>query len=1008
MTARTAALLAVLAGAGVAVADTIHRNGFAGRETHWVRADSNVPFDEQSHRISDEHYKNAPTAEYIKIKADPPPGTGDLEYVHYAYPVPPAPVTDKLTVGIWVKAYRDGVQVKARLVLPKEKDPANPDAPLTTTLVGETYRNVRQWQPLTLGNVQELVRRQRPALLARLGREVDTTDAYIDRVLVNVYAGRGVTEVWLDDLEVGPVRPDLAPPKVGPPAGTRGALNATLTKQAKPGATELPPAGPVLKPHAVRFSGGQIIVDDKPFFMLAIRHTDTPLYTLREALFNTVWFPSEASSEQIEEAVRHGMWIVPTVPLPPPAVGPNGSPGSPDAEAVEKGADQVTQFLRRFLSGDAVLMWDLGGGRTAEDIERVRRPAEAIATHDPGRPRAVDLWDGFRKYSPYAEAVGTHRWPLFTSLELRAYGDWLAQRRLLNPLGSMPWTWVQTHLPDWYVTLLAGKPDVDHFDDPVGPHPEQIRVLTYLSLAAGCKGLGFWSDRFLANSHHGRDRLLELALLNSEIDMIKPLLFTAGAAKWIDTSNPNVRAAVFRTENPREPTEVLVLPVWLGPGTQHCPPTGVVPKLTLKVANVPDGAIPWLVSPAGVTEITNVRRVAGGTEIDLVQFDLTAAVVFTTDIGLNGKIVKWQDHTRYRMGQSAATWAHQQAVEQYNKTLATHKRICEAGGPTLEFADEHFERSRACVDRAREYLDNRQYDAAYRDARRALWPLRSLMREHWEKATGPLDCPTASPYATSFYSLPLHWVMARQVQSGRWGGTALAHGQFELSQAAPPEGAAVSSLPGWGVRKNVLDRGLTATAAVVNSAKLADTPPPTPEPLKSRYNDGRVAYRGDEAYRKPPPELGRHCLKLAMTIPEVKDSKGNALPPPAVLERAFLAVDSEVAELAPGQLARISFWVKVPAPIAGSADGLVVYDSAAGEPLGVRIGWTPGWQEFHLYRKLPASGRVAVTFALTGVGTAFVDDVRVEPLVPGGGEPGTPVDPRPVAGQPVARGQGRR
>ncbi|NJK27822.1 MAG: hypothetical protein HC925_03830, partial [Coleofasciculaceae cyanobacterium SM2_3_26] len=43
-------------------------------------------------------------------------------------------------------------------------------------------------------------------------------------------------------------------------------------------------------------------------------------------------------------------------------------------------------------------------------------------------------------------------------------------------------------------------------------------------LSAGCRGLGFWSDQFLAkDTHFGKDRLLELAILNAEIDMLKPV-----------------------------------------------------------------------------------------------------------------------------------------------------------------------------------------------------------------------------------------------------------------------------------------------------------------------------------------------------------------------------------------------------------------------------------------------------------------------------------------------------
>ena len=41
---------------------------------------------------------------------------------------------------------------------------------------------------------------------AQLKRPVNFTDAYIDALVLNVYAGPGPTEVWIDDLESGPGR----------------------------------------------------------------------------------------------------------------------------------------------------------------------------------------------------------------------------------------------------------------------------------------------------------------------------------------------------------------------------------------------------------------------------------------------------------------------------------------------------------------------------------------------------------------------------------------------------------------------------------------------------------------------------------------------------------------------------------------------------------------------------------------------------------------------------------
>ena len=85
-----------------------------------------------------------------------------------------------------------------------------------------------------------------------------------------------------------------------------------------------------------------------------------------------------------------------------------------------------------------------------------------------------------------------------------------------------------------------------------------------------------------------------------------------------------------------------------------------------------------------------------------------------------------------------------------------------------------------------------------------------------------------------------------------------------------------------------------------------------------------------------------------------------------------------------GTLVRVSFWVKVPVPVQAAADGLVVFDSAGGEPLGVRVRYQPNWKQYNLYRRVPADGKVSMTFALTGFGTAYIDDVKIEPMLPAG------------------------
>ncbi len=965
-------LVALLLLAPAAVGQTVHRYGFDPKDkqtTSFVAGDKNVVVKELAHNISGEFSKSAPTSEHVKIEGTPPQDATAALFAHYFYETPQAPISDRLVARVNVRGFKAGVQAKVRVVLPRERDPAAPAEPLTVLVPGDTYSRPYQWQALGFGNLETGLARQLPVLQARLGRAVDPTDAYVDRIVVNVYTGAGVSEVWLDDLEIGPVKADAPPPR----------------PQATPaGRTPDRPRG-----LTVELSNGQILVqspedgEPRPFFPLFARYTDTDpafLHRLRAARLNTIQIPADAPAAVHEEAIRHGFWLAPTLPLP--ATGwKDGKPQRADAAAADRDAKLVGEQLKTFLAGDAVLMWDLGSGRMAEDLPRVSRVTDLLRRLDPKRPRSVGLWDGFGAFGSYATAIEFHREPLFSSLDLGQYKDWLDQRKALVGPGRFTWGWVQNHVPDWLPGCVGVIPGM-----PTGPHPEQVRALTYLHLAIGHRGLGFWSDRAAyfpdvlpTDGCHGRDLYLEMWLLTAEIEMLQPVLAAApDPAVWVPTSDGSVQAAIVRGAN-----DILVLPVWLGAGTQHCPPLATVAGLNFVVPGVPEGAVPWLVTPAGVHEIHGVKREAGGSRVTLPEFDVACAVVFTTDTKANGKIVRWQD-VRHRTARQAAEVAHKLAIDQLNKTCAAHAAIVAAGGPEQFDLAELLAQSKGHISESKLYYDLNEFDKAYLEARRALRPLRIVMRADWNEAVKTLDVPTASPYAASYYTLPLHWPFAREVAAGRPAGTALANGGFELSKKAPDDGARVDSLPGWKVRTAVLDRA-DAQASIVNvTDAIRDQPPVAPPVLTFRYNTQRVAPQPVD-FRQPA--FGTHCLRLVIVAKANTDRDGTPLPAPLAVERTVLAVDSPEVELPPGQLVRVSFWVKVPG-VAASADGLVVFDSAGGEPLGVRLRDTydPArkavtWRHVRLYRRVPASGKLSLSFVLTGLGTAYIDDVCVEPLV---------------------------
>jgi hypothetical protein len=893
-----ALVTAAVACLSLAQGQQIHRNRFETRDTAWIKGTADAPFQELAHEISEASPHTGQSCEHIQIATE----LGSYNSIYYYYPTNKAPISDELSARLYLRCNRPGAQLLARLVLPKERNPQNLDEPLTTILRGDIYQESNRWQRLELRRPASLAKQQQPIMRARLQRNVDFTDAYVDRLILNVYSGAGLTEVWIDDLEIGPVIDTSPFQTTSRPTGG--------VKLLAPGAEPR-----LRRPAVVELNRGHLLVNRRNFFFRGIRHSDTPLKVLRDAGLNTVWFDRSTSPALLEEAVNLGFWLVPAL-----------SAESNDPGQVSD--DGLRQEITRFLKRDAVLFWDLGGNLTEEQSSAMARTARFVHTADPDRPVGGDAWDGFQTYSLNLDLLGVHRWPLMTGLELPQYRRWLNQRRLLARSGTFFWTWVQTHLPDWYCALVYERPSSAGFDEPVGPQPEQIRLLTYLAISAGCRGIGYWSDRFLADSHHGRDRLLTLALLNQELRMLEPLLMSADEpitdeASWISTSSPDVKAAVLRTK-----IGLLVLPIWVGRGAQFVPGQSAVANLTLVVPQVPVGTQPWEVSPAEVRCLRQ-ERVIGGVKVTIPEFGLTTAIVFTADNGPNGIVVRFQEQARHS-AKVAAQWAENLAEEEITKVSRVEEQL-ERLGHTLPDAAKLLEDARKRAKTSVNSFNSGGYRESYAEAQRALRPLRILMRAHWDEATKELTSPVASPYAVSFYTLPRHWRFMDLLRQGQAGANVLPDGGFEVAPDRVPTA--------WTLQETTLDEVAMAARRVTEE-----------------------------------PKEGRQCLKLQI-------SPKNPQAPPGALERTFLAIHSPLVRLRPGTLVRISGWVRIPKAIVASPDGALIYDSAGDEPLAVRLVEATRWKQFVIFRQVPSSGQIGVSVALTGLGTAYFDDLRIEPLM---------------------------
>jgi hypothetical protein len=213
---------------------------------------------------------------------------------------------------------------------------------------------------------------------------------------------------------------------------------------------------------------------------------------------------------------------------------------------------------------------------------------------------------------------------------------------------------------------------------------------------------------------------------------------------------------------------------------------------------------------------------------------------------------------------------------------------------------------------------------------RGMQQLATTRYQHWRAAAGAFTSPVASPLCVSFFTLPAHYALSRRLQNAAWGPNSLAGSDLEDVQLLQSSG--------W---RNRTGRHSDVSTAVELSLHA--------------------------------PHSGRAALRIQCwpTRPEQT---------PAFFESPPLAITSGPVPVRAGQILRIHGWARVPDPIQGSLDGLLIYDSLGGTALAERVLIAPDWREFTLYRATPREGTVTVTMALTGIGEAWLDDVTVNLL----------------------------
>ncbi len=572
---------------------------------------------------------------------------------------------------------------------------------------------------------------------------------------------------------------------------------------------------------------------------------------------------------------------------------------------------------------DSVLAWDLGRNLGASETAATRQWAEQVRMADrrhPGRPVVCGPVSELKAYGRAADILLASRAPLASSLELNDYGTWLREQLQLTRPGVPFWTTIQTQPSQTLCEQWEGLGK--------GPFPttfsgDQIQLVVFTALWAGARGLVFESFSPLSRTDADtRARATALELVNLQLEIAEPWMAIGSLMATVPAIEPakGITAAVYQAEHGR-----LLVPLWSAPLAQYVTGQPGGKSVTFVVPGVPESYNAYQLGPGGLRPLRHKRQ-TGGVRIVIDEIDLASMVLLTENPLLVTAMTR-------RVNQASRRWAELQREMAATKSHTVTHILSQLPQPTrVANETELLAAAQKALAQCDALLASRDDAGAYVEALRALRGLRLVERARWEAALPPIQSPVSSPGAVAFPTLPLHVGLMQRATTFASGVNLLAGGDFEDFDAM--------SQAGWRHFQH-------PQTAVTCSAELSPT-----------------AARG-----------GQRGLRLAA---QPIDPQA----PPLWLESPPVWITTPPLAVPAGQNLLIHGWVHVPQPIAASVDGLLVVDSLGGEALAHRVRGTSGWQEFGLYRVAPRSGTLTVTFALTGLGEAWIDDVTIQPLGP--------------------------
>lgn len=709
----------------------------AQQPAQWNLAETDCQFSARTWSVSNVHdeFHSEPDSQRIHFRATY--GTKVLVSSN----VKPAWVINELKPSVWVKGTRPNLQLYARVVLPRTSDPVE-NGPMTVLLPGPVYENEGRWQKLDFATLSqalpELLEEAIWKLRTKYEQPVDSGEAYLDKLVLNVYSGTDTSTVWIDDLNVaGAVHADLKRSSTNRTTVFRDSMVQPVGFQEFAGEANQRPA-------LAQTNGTILEVRDQPFFVRSIQHNGEPFEVLRELGFNTVELEQTATIQQLRAAERLDMWIV----CPPPE--------SAGLQAISAEYDRV-------------LAWSLGQNLDHSDLQRIDVRINEIRESDfrKQRPTVAFAGSGLFELARAADILGVGFEPIGGSFILSQYSDWIQQRGELAEKTLPLWASIQTEVSDSVRTQTAA------LTTRVPPMPleaSQLKFMAYEAVAGGARGLRFLSrSRLDSQNPVANLRSLSLRWLNAHLRQLEPWISGGAVVNRTQSSDRREQLTTLATPNAK-----LILIQRTSQLEQLVAGSTPVSDFRFSERSLSASEGAYHLSESGMIPLDQGRSLAGN-EIAIENCGALEAVLITQD----SVVINRLSESYLLNGQETIAQLHLGIARQWMTIVGLiHEQLTRIGqnSPTasgsINEANNALQQAQALVNNGSAMTANRLMFVADQKLAAARSDILSTARS-------PFASQTSSPLLTHISLVPMHFELVSRIDPQNWEPNGLAGGDFE-------------------------------------------------------------------------------------------------------------------------------------------------------------------------------------------------------------------------------------